>query len=172
MRTGIRETVIKSLRPSGSAVRSQLRADIRFAPWFYIFSFLVLVCFSSSICWAVTSKITRHSSSADLLSGEAEDVVISSRGTFQLGRAWEALVEEFEDVWSINSIVVSGGTIFFGTSPNGGIYKYSLGELTKIYPVELETESTSQELEPNDANDANEPGDANVVEAGGAVFVE
>jgi hypothetical protein len=100
-----------------------------------------------------------------LLNGEAEDVVISSRGTFQLGRAWEALVEEFEDVWSINSIVVSGGTIFFGTSPNGGIYKYSLGELTKIYPVELETESTSQELEPNDANDANEPGDANVVEA-------
>jgi hypothetical protein len=100
------------------------------------------------------------------LNGEAEDVVIGSQGTLQLGRAWEALVGEFEDVWSINSIVVSGGTVFVGTSPNGGIFKYSLGELTKMYPLESETpKGDDGNKEPNDANDANEPGDVNVVEA-------
>jgi len=159
MRTGTRKSIIRNLKPSS------------FTLCFCVFSFLLLAYLSGSVCWAVTSKITRHSSSVDLLNGEVENIVIGSTGTLQLGRAWEALVEEFEDVWSINSIVVSGGTVFFGTSPNGGIYKYSLGELTKIYPVESETESTGQEAEPNDANDANEPsdanepGDANVVEA-------
>jgi len=39
---------------------------------------------------------------------------------------------EHEHVWSINSIVTSGGTVYFGTSPNGGIYKYSLGKLTRL----------------------------------------
>jgi hypothetical protein len=73
------------------------------------------------------------------LKGKAEGLVISSRGTIQLGRAAETPVEDFEDfedVWSINSIVVSGGAVYFGTSPNGGIYKYSLNKLTKIYPVD------------------------------------
>jgi hypothetical protein len=105
----------------------------------------------------------RHGSSVDLLSGEAEDIVISSRGTLQLGRAWETVVEEFEDIWSINCIIVSGGTVFFGTSPNGGIYKYSLGEITRIYPQE--TVSGEGSDEGGEPNDANETGDANVVEA-------
>ena len=111
---------------------------------------LVWLVFNSA-CWAVSSKITRHSSSADLLKGEAKDIVIGSQGTIQLGRAAEVLVDFHsakggsksqkrntqydENVWSINSIVVSGGTVFVGTSPDGGIYKYSLGELTKIYPL-------------------------------------
>jgi len=86
--------------------------------------------------WAVTSKITRQSSSKELLKGKAEGVVVSSRGTIQLGRAAKVLATEFEDVWSVNSIVVSGGTVYIGTSPNGCIYKYRLGALTKIYPVE------------------------------------
>ncbi|UCD50331.1 MAG: hypothetical protein JSW27_22730 [Phycisphaerales bacterium] len=85
---------------------------------------------------AVTSKITRQSSGKDLLQGKTEGVVISSRGTIQLGRASKALATDFDDVWSVNSIVVSGGTIYIGTSPNGSIYKYRLGALTKIYPVE------------------------------------
>ena len=75
-------------------------------------------------CLAVSSKIIRHKTGTDLLKGEAEGLVISSRGTIQLGRAAETPVEEFEDfedVWSINSIVVSGGAVYFGTSPNGGI---------------------------------------------------
>jgi hypothetical protein len=84
---------------------------------------------------AVTSKITRQSSSKDLLQGKTEGVVVSSRGTLQLGRASKSLAADFDDVWSVNSIVVSGGTIYIGTSPNGSIYKYRLGALTKIYPI-------------------------------------
>ncbi len=120
-------------------------------------TFMVLLCLVlSSACLAVNSKIVRHTSSSDLLKGQTEKVVISSRGTIQLGRAAETLLEEekFEDlggVWSINSIVVSGGTVYFGTSPNGGIYKYSLNKLTKIYP--LESEQSRAEKKTNDANE-------------------
>lgn len=83
---------------------------------------------------AVTSKITRQSSNKELVEGKTEAVVISSRGTIQLGRGAKVLADEFQDVWSVNSIVVSGGTIYVGTSPNGSIYQYRLGTLTKIYP--------------------------------------
>ena len=117
---------------------------------------------------AVSSKITRQVTSADLLKGETCDVVIGSRGTIQLGRASEVLVEKFEDVWSINSIVVSGGMVYIGTSPNGGIYKYSLGKLTKIYPLENKKpaiKKTKEKLKSNPAAEANEPADANTVEA-------
>jgi hypothetical protein len=133
--------------------------------------FPVLVCLVfSSVCPAVSSKITRHATGPDLLKGKARDVVIGSRGTIQLGRAAQPLVEDFNDVWSVNSIVVSGGTIYAGTSPNGGIYKYSLGKLTKIYPpdvrrvypVELQKPAGAGSGEPNDAN---KPGDPNKVEA-------
>jgi hypothetical protein len=128
---------------------------------FCVLGFSVLAYLTDTSCLAVTSKITRHGTNVDLLSGEAEDIVISSRGTFQLGRAWETVVEELEDIWSINCIFVSGGTVFFGTSPNGGIYKYSLGEITRIYPHETVSGESSEREEPNDAN---ETGDANVVE--------
>jgi hypothetical protein len=96
---------------------------------------------------AVTSKITRHSTSKDLLAGESEGVVVTSRGTIQLGRAAKVLASEFDDVWSVNRIVVSGGTIFIGTSPNGYVYKYSLGKLTKIYPPEEETAAPNTKKE-------------------------
>jgi hypothetical protein len=105
-----------------------------------ILIFTALLCMiSGSDCLAVSSMITRHASSADLLKGKAEKLVIGSRGTIQLGRAAETPVEEFEDfddVWSINSIVVSGGAVYFGTSPNGSIYKFSLNKLSKIYPLD------------------------------------
>jgi outer membrane protein assembly factor BamB len=97
---------------------------------------MLLVALSASLGEAVTSKVTRQSSSKDLLAGESDGVVVTSRGMIQLGRAAKVLASEFEDVWSVNSVVVSGGTIFLGTSPNGHIYKYSLGELTKIYPLQ------------------------------------
>lgn len=84
---------------------------------------------------AVTSKITRQATSKQLLEGKAENVVVSSRGTIQLGRAAKVLASRFDDVWSINSIVASGGTVYIGTSPNGSIYKYRLGAVTKIYPA-------------------------------------
>jgi len=134
---------------------------LSFTLWFYVFSFSLLTCLSNSACYAVTSKIIRHSSSADLLKGEAENIVIGSRGTIELGRAAKVLVEEFEDVWSINSVVVSGGSVFVGTSPNGGIYEYSLGKLTKIYPVESEKKGNPEQSTGNELSDTNPPDDAN-----------
>ena len=112
----------------------------------------------------VTSKITRHRSKADMSKGQVKDVVVGSQGTLRLGRAWETPVEEFEDVWSINSIVVIGGTVYIGTSPNGGIFEYSLGKLTKIYPVESQ-EQQQQEAEAVNNDATNEPNDANTVKA-------
>ena len=128
-------------------IRVCSRLNLTFFTLFFIFSSAV-----SSVgpaCLAVSSKVTRHNSSSDLLKGRTEKVVIGSRGTIQLGRAAESLIKEFksfDNVWSINSIVISGGTVFFGTSPNGGIYKYSLNKLTKIYPQQ-EIGSTEEDAE-------------------------
>ena len=119
-------------------------------------AFAVLLCLIlGPACLAVSSKVTRHTKSSDLLKGRTENVVIGSRGTIQLGRSAKPLIKkfgEFEDVWSINCIVVSGGTVYFGTSPNGGIYKYSLNKLTKIYP--LEEDQTPSRKKQNDANES------------------
>ncbi len=100
----------------------------------------------SSNCFAVTSKITRQSSGSDLLKGTTENTIISSRGTIQLGLATEKVItkfDDFADAWSINSIVVNGENVYFGTSPNGGIYKYSQDKLTKLYPLKGNTTSES-----------------------------
>ena len=67
---------------------------------------MLIVALSASLGEAVTSKVTRQSSSKDLLAGESDGVVVTSRGTIQLGRAAKVLAAEFEDVWSVNSIVV------------------------------------------------------------------
>lgn len=128
---------------------------LSFAIYFYVFAFSLFVYICSPTCRAVSSNVTRHSSGAVLAKGQTDNVVVGSQGTIQLGRAVEVLVEKFEDVWSINSVVVSGGTIFLGTSPNGGIYKYSLDKLTKIYPVDAQKDKQIKpisEPEPNDAN--------------------
>ncbi len=183
MNTKKRKTTIESLELLSHTKNGAQQSVVlvRGMLWLCVFSFSLLACLSDSACLAVSSKITRHSSSVDLLKGQTEDIVVGSKGTLQLGRAWEMPVEEFEDVWSINSIVVSGGTVFVGTSPNGGIYKYSLGKLTKIYPVRsprqqgadaehltsdgvypLESqESGKAEPDSNEPSDANEPNDVN-----------
>ncbi len=129
----------------------------------WVFCFLLLLCLTGSAALAVTSKVTRHSTADDFLKGQVCDIVVGSRGTLQLGRAAEPLIEEFADVWSINSVVASGGTIYMGTSPNGGIYKLSLGQLTKIYPLESEADTSAPEKsgQPGEQTDAN---DANTVE--------
>ena len=133
--------------------------------WFYLLSFSLLsLLVAGGDCWAVSTKITRHSSGADLLKGQTQDSIVDSKGTIQLGRAAEVLVEDLKDVWSINSIVVSGGTVFLGTSPNGGVYKYSLGKLTKIYSAEPEKISQSEPIA-EEPNDVVEPNDANMVDA-------
>jgi hypothetical protein len=101
----------------------------------------LFVVLSATVGLAVTSKVTRQSTSKELLAGESDGVVVTAHGAIQLGRAAKVLASEFDDVWSINSIVVSGGTIFLGTSPNGHVYKYSLGKLTQIFPPEQESTS-------------------------------
>jgi len=125
--------------------------ESRYAPRTCIITLALVVLLLAPCAWAVTSKITRQSSSKDLLAGEIENVVISSRGMIQLGRGAKVLANEFQDVWSVNSIMVSGGTIYIGTSPNGSIYKYSLGKLTKIYPVhgEQASQPTSPGADPS-----------------------
>jgi hypothetical protein len=124
----------------------------RGAGWLYVISLLIVVCLWASQSGAVTSNIVRHSSSTDFLKGEIEDVVIGSKGTLQLGKAWDTPVEQFEDVWSINSIIVQGGSIFIGTSPNGGIFSYSMGRLRKIYPDESTLASAEKPSETEDTN--------------------
>ena len=130
-----------------------------FTPAHLVLYLCVLAVLPNSLCSAITSKITRQSSSADFLKGENDNVVIDSKGTIKLGLSGRSLVDEFEDVWSINSIVEIAGAIFVGTSPNGGIYKYSSGEITKIYPEQAQAEeedhSVAEPNEPNGLADAN-----------------
>lgn len=135
-----------------------------FNGWFCILGILFFACLSFSDCQAVSSKTTRHKSSEDFLAGQIKDVVVGSQGTLQLGRSATVLVEKFEDVWSINSIVVSGGDVFVGTSPNGGIYRYNLGALTKIYPAQTDEDKNAGQSS-RQVKDVNEPNDANAVKA-------
>ena len=126
-----------------------------------IFS-VVLLVWTAEMTLAVTSKVTYHRTSEELLKGEAEDVVISSKGTLQLGRTWEKLAEDFNDVWSINSIVLSGGKVYIGTSPNGGIFQYSLGKVEQVYSARAVNEATDEEeVSGDEISDANNSGDAN-----------
>ncbi len=128
--------------------------------WKSVATALLVVVLTTSGALGVTTKVTRHASSKDLLSGEAKGVLVTSRGTIQLGRAAKVLATEFDGVWSVNSIVVSGGTIYIGTSPNGDIYKYSLDKLSKIYP--LEPDKAAEKAAPKESQaggDANEPGE-------------
>ncbi len=124
----------------------------------FVLGFLFCVILNSA-CLAVSSKVTRHDNSTELLKGKTERVVISSRGTIQLGRAAEEVIKEFEDfagVWSINTIVVSGGTTYFGTSPNGAIYKYNLNKLTKLYPLGTDRSESRQKSDPKEESEGKE----------------
>lgn len=113
-----------------------MRMEFRCSNRLRTVALMLLIALLAAPSGAVTSKITRQSSSKELLEGKTERVVISSRGTIQLGRAAKVLASDFDDVWSVNSIVTSGNTVYIGTSPNGSIYKYRMGALTKIYPAE------------------------------------
>jgi hypothetical protein len=109
---------------------------------------------------AVTSKVTHHSTAEELLKGKTEDIVISSKGTLQLGRKWERLTKDFNDIWSINSIVPSGGKIYIGTSPNGAIYRYSLGKIEQVYSALPNKDKPAlKQTDVNEANDVNEVGE-------------
>jgi outer membrane protein assembly factor BamB len=93
---------------------------------------------------AITSKITRQTTDKVLREGKSDGVVVMSPGMIQLGRAAKVLAGEFEGVWSVNSVVVSGGTAYIGTSPNGGVYQYRLGTLTKLYSTDANAPAKTQ----------------------------
>ncbi len=111
---------------------------------------LVSILIASAVS-GVTSQIKRHKEAPDFAKGKTKNVVVTSQGNIHLGRETEKIAEEFEDVWSINAIVKDGANIYFGTSPNGSIYKHSLGELEKIYP-ENDTSNEPNTADPNDPN--------------------
>ena len=131
----------------------------------FVFVLLFLALLPVVACDAVTSKVVRHRSSRDFLRGEPNDVVIGSRGTIELGRRAEVLVKQFEGVWSINSIVLSGDTVYIGTSPNGGVYAFSAGKLKKIYSAGGERSRTAQLAKGPQYRDGNEPNDSNAVDS-------
>ncbi|MBN2131834.1 MAG: hypothetical protein JW741_20205, partial [Sedimentisphaerales bacterium] len=137
-----------------------MRVRFRHAHWTCIGLFVLAATLPAVPARAVTSKITRQSSSKDLGEGQTDNVVVASRGRIQLGRAAKVLTSEFKDVWSINSIAVSGGTIYLGTSPNGAIYKYGLGQVTKLYPPEDQETSSRPDGESEDPNAPDDKDDA------------
>jgi hypothetical protein len=140
-----------------------------------IFASLTLICVPADFCFAVNTRIFRQDTFAQFEKGETKDVVISSKGTVQLGLSNEIIVDKFDPnlfgsaPWSINCIAVSGSAVYFGTSPNGSIYSYSMGKLSKIYPKEISPFTAAKPAkdapknEPNaepsqkDSQTANEP---------------
>ena len=114
---------------------------------FYISNALIIgmILISGSICPAITTKITTQSSSSEFEKGKTDKVVITSQGTIELSRDSDILVEDLEDAWVINSIVATGGTVFLGTSPNGAVYRYRLGDVQKIYPNNKNTDTAEED---------------------------
>jgi hypothetical protein len=133
-----------------------------------IITLLLTISFLGS-AWAVTPKITRHSTAADLLKGEAEGVVIDSEGTIKLGRESKEidLGDVFDESWTVNSIV-SGkdGSVYLGTSPNGKIIKYKSGVGSVIYDPKPEVAGE----DPNDETFLNEHVFAMATDAGGRLL--
>ncbi len=100
---------------------------------------LLLLCFLISLlpysCSAVTSKIARHLTFDDFSAGKTDNTVISSRGTITLAARTQTLADDFDNVWTINSIACKNdGTVYIGTSPNGKIFEYKNGKTVCIYP--------------------------------------
>ena len=97
---------------------------------------------------AVTSNITEFKTAADFSKGDPNGVVIDSSGKMTLNRDMRILAEEFEDVWTINTIAVIKGDTFIGTSPNGAIYKINDSGKELIYTgkIDLPQEDTVKDV--------------------------
>lgn len=100
-----------------------------------VITLIVAACLSS-MAFAVTSKIDRHTSAEDFLKGTTDNTSVDSDGTIRLSRQTEPieLGKLLDDAWSINSIVAAAkNTVYLGTSPNGRIIKYKNGKATILY---------------------------------------
>jgi len=120
----------------------------------------------TSICPAVNSKTTTHSTASAFLKGETENTVIGSRGTISL--AAEAadidLADLLKDAWIVNAITKdSKGNIYIATSPNGVIIKYADGKAEKIYPIDTDQDNDKNAGE-NHNQDTDEHADENTDE--------
>jgi len=123
----------------------------------YLFPVLVVLVAACG-CFAVTSKIVRYKTIEEFSEGKTNNTVISSRGNISLAAASQTLTEDFNNVWTINSIACKDdGSIYIGTSPNGQIYKYKDGKTVCIYPVEKGVEKKEPVKETNEPNDPNKP---------------
>ena len=118
--------------------------------------FLAIVLTMAGISSAVTSNVTRHKGAEQLLKGKSKDVVVSSEGKISLGLKADVLKDEFKDVWSINSIVVSGESVFVGTSPNGGIYEYKGGKFNEVYKAASAADANDGKCVITQVKDANQ----------------
>jgi len=91
----------------------------------------------ASLCPAVTSNdYPSADSSRNYQKRRENDVIIGSRGTMQLGRRAETIVKQFDDVWSINSIVSIGDTVYVGQAQRRGLFIRCV-RLKKIYAAKL-----------------------------------
>ena len=123
----------------------------------YLYPVFVILA-AACTCSAVTSKIIRHKTFDDFSKGKLQDTIISSRGTISLAAASQVLAQDFNDVWSINSIACKDDdSVYIGTSPNGRIYKYKDGKTVCIYPPDLGKSEKKQLKEPNEPNEPNDP---------------
>jgi hypothetical protein len=100
-----------------------------------------IIFLAAGVCWAVTSKTVKHKTLEDFQNGKTENTIISSRGAISLSSATQLIANDFNDVWTINSVVCKNeNTIFIGTSPNGKIFKYDSGKVVCIYPQQTSVE--------------------------------
>ncbi len=118
----------------------------------------ILVTFLAAFCGilqAVSSNMTEFSAAEEFSKGETDAVVIDSSGKIMLNRESSVLAEEFDDVWTINSIAVIGKQTFIGTSPNGAIYKVSGDKREKIYSGKPPKKEDAAKKEPKNKPDKN-----------------
>ncbi len=100
-------------------------------------SCIILLSFSSCL-FAVNSSIVRHSRADDFAAAKPNNIVINSQGNISLANESHCLLKDIPDTWVINTVLTkteSDGkeAIFFGTSPNGILYKYKDGRLETFY---------------------------------------
>ena len=86
---------------------------------------------------AVTSVITRHTSSDDFLKGDTEHIVIDSAGSLRLARRTTHIDcgDLLKDVWAINCMLAdSRQALYLGTGPNGKVLRVLNDQAVQVYP--------------------------------------
>ena len=124
---------------------------------------VAMVGFVSS-SFGITTRVNRQASASDFATGKTDKTVISSQGAVSLGPEYAVIADKLEQAWTVNAVIAANGAVYAGTSPNGCIYKYSDGEVKKIYPVEpMQTVDLSIVEEANAVKDVNATKDANSI---------